>query len=344
LAPDIGREAREVIRRLAEVDPTADVRLDKPKAEAALDEFLRRLGLTPRPVLWAAGPADAVKLVEKHRGSLSYGYLNAVPKAGSVQPRCSSQHAALEAAREAARSPVWNALESDIRRHVGRDSWKSFEEWARASSGHEAWYFHLSAVAGAVRSAGEFARVHETVRDPKAAREFSPSGLPLLDAYEAGLWFYWVTRVQVLAMPRPAVRLREGRLHGDGVPAADWGRERVYFLNGVHVPKEIALTPAHQLDPKLVHKVRNVEVRRELVRKVGVERVVTELGAVRVDREGDYELLLLDLGDGRRRPFLKMRNPSVGVFHVEGVHPDCRTVREALAWRNGTDTPPSVLT
>jgi len=62
-----------------------------------------------------------------------------------------------------------------------------------------------------------------------------------------------------------------------------------------------------------------------------------------IDRKGDYELLLLDLGDGRRRPYLKMRNPSLGVYHIEGVHPDCSTVVEALRWRNGSDLEPELI-
>jgi hypothetical protein len=178
-----------------------------------------------------------------------------------------------------------------------------------------------------------------------AYREFAAIRLPLVDAYEAGLWLYWVASEEILAVPRPRLGLREGRLHGDGVPAVLWeSGEQLHFLNGVLVPEGVALTPAGELDCRLVVETRNVEVRREVVRKIGIERVVTELGAVCVDRQGDYELLLLDLGDGRRRPFLKMRNPSVGVFHVEGVHPNCRTVREALTWRNGTDAPPSILT
>jgi hypothetical protein len=88
----------------------------------------------------------------------------------------------------------------------------------------------------------------------------------------------------------------------------------------------------------------NTEVRREIVRKVGIERVCETLNAECIDRAGNYELLLLDLQDGRRRPFLKMKNPSVGVYHIEGVDPRCRTVAEALAWRNQSDVPPSVIT
>jgi hypothetical protein len=91
-------------------------------------------------------------------------------------------------------------------------------------------------------------------------------------------------------------------------------------------------------------KERNVQVRREIVRKIGIERVCEALEAECLDRQGNYELLLLDLQDGRTRPFLKMKNPSIGVYHIEGVAPECRTVAEALAWRNQSDVPPTVLT
>ena len=31
-------------------------------------------------------------------------------------------------------------------------------------------------------------------------------------------------------------------------------------------------------------------------------------------------------------------------YHIEGVHPDCHTVAQALNWRNGTEVRPDVLT
>ena len=66
---------------------------------------------------------------------------------------------------------------------------------------------------------------------------------------------------------------------------------------------------------------------------MGIERIVAALNATVVDKSGDYELLLLDIGEGSPRPYLRMRNPSVpGVWHIEGVHPNVRTVAEALAW------------
>ena len=148
------------------------------------------------------------------------------------------------------------------------------------------------------------------------------------------------------------VRYNSGyQLHCDGGPALvattqEEGEKRVwewYFLNGVRVPKEIATTPAEKLDPRLLLETDNAEVRREIVRKIGIERVCKALNAKVIDRKGDYELLLLDLRDGRKRPYLKMRNPSLGVYHIEGVHPSCNTVVEALRWRNGSDLEPELI-
>jgi len=80
-----------------------------------------------------------------------------------------------------------------------------------------------------------------------------------------------------------------------------------------------------------------------MVRKIGIDRICYKLGTA-IDKQGDYELLLIDIGDERKRPYLKMLNPSIGTWHVEGVHPHCKTVEQALNWRNQTEEKPEVLT
>lgn len=149
-----------------------------------------------------------------------------------------------------------------------------------------------------------------------------------------------------LVSDRPeALKLNGDRIHCENGPAVRYrdGFE-VYGLNGVRVPKWIVMTPWDQLDCREMVKIENAEVRREFVRKVGTERICLDLGAQCVDAQGDYELLMLNIGDSRRRPYLKMKNPSIGTYHIEGVHPDCDTVEKALRFRNGTDEKPVVLT
>ena len=118
----------------------------------------------------------------------------------------------------------------------------------------------------------------------------------------------------------------------------------LWCLNGVRVTKELVMTSWDKLDCKLLLKEQNAGIRREFVRKAGIEKVCADLGAKCIDKVGDYELLLLDLQDGRERPYLKMLNPSIGTYHIEGVHPDCKTVEAALKFRNGTIEKPLVLT
>jgi hypothetical protein len=118
----------------------------------------------------------------------------------------------------------------------------------------------------------------------------------------------------------------------------------IYCLNGVRVPEEIVTTSAEKIDPQIMLKEKNAEVRREIVRKIGIERICQKLGAECIDKQDDYELLLLDLQDGRKRPYLKMLNPSIGTYHIEGVSPEIRTVEQALNWRNGIEGKPIKLT
>jgi len=56
-----------------------------------------------------------------------------------------------------------------------------------------------------------------------------------------------------------------------------------------------------------------------------------------------YDLLEIRV---ERQPmrFLKMINPSIGTYHIEGVPENISTVKQALRWRSGTTKLPSVIT
>ena len=157
-----------------------------------------------------------------------------------------------------------------------------------------------------------------------------------VDFVQSGVWecisYQYVSII--CKRPNTVKKNEQGRLHCSSGPAVMWddGWEN-YCLNGVRVTKEIVMTPAEKLDPQMVIKEKNAEVRRELVRKIGVERLVMKLGAKLIDKQGDYELLDLNLGEDRYRPYLKMKNPSIATWHIEGVAPECRSVQDAINWR-----------
>ncbi len=136
----------------------------------------------------------------------------------------------------------------------------------------------------------------------------------------------------------------EGKLHSEKETVISWEDGfGEYALNGVVVSKEVALTPGEKMPLSMLREA-NVDVRREIVRKMGIERIAY-LGKQEVlDTLEDYQLILLDIGDGRKREYLKMKNPSIGVTHIEGVLPGLKTAVEALNWRNQQNTLPEILT
>lgn len=149
----------------------------------------------------------------------------------------------------------------------------------------------------------------------------------------------------VCIKPCKVNRNENGDLHSDTEMAIYW-RDGYgeYYLNGVSVDESIVMTPSDKLDSKLILKEHNAEVKREIVRKIGTEKICKDLDAKVIDMKDNYELLDLNLGDNRMRPYLKMINPSIGTYHIEGVSPECRTVDEALKFRNGRVGRPVKLT
>lgn len=135
-------------------------------------------------------------------------------------------------------------------------------------------------------------------------------------------------------------------LHCDGGPSVSYlDGSKIWSLNGVSVPQWLAETPWDKIDCALFPTITNAEVRREFIRKVGVERLCTQLGSKVVDKQGDYELHIINLGGATGEwPYLKMLNPSVGCWHMECVGRECTTVEQAIQFRNQSRLAPTQLT
>jgi len=169
------------------------------------------------------------------------------------------------------------------------------------------------------------------------------------DMTKLGCVFVFDDMIVACQKPNKILRNNFG-LHCENGPALTYadGITEIYSLNGVVLDKKYVLTPAEQISPTDVVRETNVEVRRELLRKVGVERCLEGLGAKILESSGNYELLSVNLSDDiKNAKYLKMINPSIGVFHIEGVAPECNTVQEAINWRAGNmdnTWSPSILT
>jgi len=139
-----------------------------------------------------------------------------------------------------------------------------------------------------------------------------------------------------------------GVLHCDGGPAVQFRDGwTLWYLNGVRVPQWLAETKDVDLAPARICQCKNAEVRREFVRKVGLDRIYHALGAMLIHEQTvtlatpyseawscRYRLCEMRCGDNVRRRVLEMPNPSLpGVLHVEYVPVQCETVEQAMNFR-----------
>jgi hypothetical protein len=93
-----------------------------------------------------------------------------------------------------------------------------------------------------------------------------------------------------------------------------------------------------EMDARRVLRVRNVDERREIIRRMSMERLIGQLDPKVLDVErrevgGEYRLLAVDMKHGEPWRFLQMVNQSIGAVHIEAVPRECNTVRQALNWR-----------
>jgi hypothetical protein len=239
--------------------------------------------------------------------------------------------------RDSVRDSIWDSVRSSVWASVGasvRDSvWSSVRDsiWDSAYGSHDSHWL------------GFYDYLNDVVK--LEAHTEKLKGLWMIA--QSANWFLPHENICWISERHNICKLKEGRIHADGGPAIQYPDGfSIWALNGVRVPQSIAETPAEKIDANIILKEQNAEVRREIVRKIGIERVCKKLNAKCIDKSNDgvYELLILDLGDGRKRPYLKMLNPSIRCYHIEGVSPGITTIDGALIWRNGTKEKPAILT
>ena len=330
---------REIMNRLSGVSLT-DVTIDQSIVAGAIEKFLIALNRPLVPVKWARDCREAAALVACAEQITAIDDVKVNP--GTFREWYIRKEGNWTSARDEALTAAQNDVLQFVQGMMIANSDPSHAKVWRACG---------NALLFASRAAAECVWAREYYETEKRFRqyeinEFEPDWFPFVHAYAAGLWLFWLTDSAVVALSRPIVKLKGQRVHSEVGAAVRWpeGNEEYFVLNGVPVSQEIVETAEHDLDARLLLTEKGANVRREIVRKIGLERICRDLNAECIDREDGYKLFLLDLGEGLTRPFLKMTNPSTGICHVEGVAPECTSVASALEWRNQTNVPPSVLT
>lgn len=117
------------------------------------------------------------------------------------------------------------------------------------------------------------------------------------------------------------------------------------WLNNTEVPDWVATTRAKKLSVKKIMAETNVDVRREGLRRVPIDKFLKETKSKLLDKVKDvkrkwnnYELYDANFGDGKVRRLLRMFDVASKAWCVERVEDSCKTVAEALAWRDDEDS------
>lgn len=153
----------------------------------------------------------------------------------------------------------------------------------------------------------------------------------------------------VVCQPPTVLKTNARGLHCEDGPAISYnGDNEGWFLNGVKVSKELVMTPSENLSIDMFTHEKNADVKAEFVRKYGIERMV-DLGTL-VDSYQNYdqeeqpwwwksEYTLIDMHsvftDIPYQPYLKMRNQTTGIWHMEACSPSVRTLAQAIQERFG---------
>lgn len=129
----------------------------------------------------------------------------------------------------------------------------------------------------------------------------------------------------------------EGKLHNSRGPAVEtvYGG-RSYYWKGIYIPKKL-WREANDMTLKEILKISNVELRRCILEKVGLEKFNKE--AEVLDKDHDAKLMKIEIPNDEPVVFMRLLNSTQeenGVrkeYHIR-VPPDTNSVRAGKTWIN----------
>jgi hypothetical protein len=265
--PEISPEAQALIDRLACVDP-ARPRSDKATIERAIALHLAELELPERPCVWAEGALASYRIVaargEGHEDAALLRKTDVRTAADDQVTMANDAQYAPFAARMAA---------TDILRLLAPHDAETMVRAAADVAGFDpASYRGVNlALQDAIEAVG-FANDHAVFKDPataKAARVW----LHLFDAFEAGLFLYWITSHDVVCVLQPVLAIVNGRLHRTDGPAIEWpSGETFYLRHGARLHDTARIRPEAEV---LLGRLARMQPAPSPTDRAAVERGVT---------------------------------------------------------------------
>lgn len=297
---------------------------NRSSAEQAVKDAYKVAGLEPpKFIIWAQSPISGLITVKYLKEFLKKYTRNGEVGASVWDSVWDSVGASV---RDSVGDSVWDSVRDSVRDSVLQQEWNELYCWGQHDANWLGFYDYFKEVC-----------------DLKVCEKLEP--LSRL-AKEAG--WTWLYKNAAIISERPTelhVVWNETRkryiMHNPNGAAIKWADGyQLFRMNGIEVPEKLVMTQAKELNAKEWLKEENVDIRRCAFEKIGIEKVVSDLGADTIDtftckKGGKYELLALDIGLEEKKLYLRMNNPSIKAIHLEGVDNSCKTVKEAIAWRNG---------
>ncbi|MCI0657210.1 MAG: hypothetical protein L0170_09090 [Acidobacteria bacterium] len=173
-------------------------------------------------------------------------------------------------------------------------------------------------------------------------RKYTPIWLHFLEAFEAGLWVFWILPDSVVAVPRPEIHAEEGRLHRRDGPAIVWPEgSGGWYWKGVRVPRHVVEDPSSITSREILDET-NVEVRRVMLERLGMRRFLEACNVRGLDADSFGTLYRVELPQGEPLVIVRVMNSTPepdgsSKEYFLRVPPGTGTAREAVAWTFGLD-------
>lgn len=121
---------------------------------------------------------------------------------------------------------------------------------------------------------------------PDKKTSFNFKSDDLLNAFEAGAWFFIITGHEIVVFTIPTVMKINSnlRLHCETGPAISYLGYDGYYINGIQVTQQIVMAP-ETLETSQIVQEPNVEIRRIMLERYGFERFINNHPYTRIDTD-----------------------------------------------------------
>lgn len=134
-----------------------------------------------------------------------------------------------------------------------------------------------------------------------------------------------------------------GQLHSENEAAVQYTDSAfaVYALNGIRVPAWVVETPAEKITAKQILDEKNTDVQREIIRKVGYERVLKLCNAKTVETwdcpktDLHYEMKIMDIGNISRRYLCYEHASMPGIYYAKCCPPEADSIMKMRGFQTG---------